>query len=124
MELGVKVCILEDQHRFILHHQVMAHQSDDQVAVSMVWEAKKRFKNLNACSFDKGFHTQENQHELKEHLEQVVLPRKGKLSSQAQGATAGAFAGIPQGKAPAHGGGVGNQCAGGAWPQPVPGSWH
>ncbi len=84
MELGVKVCILEDPHRFILHHQVMESQSDDQVAVSMVKEAKHRFKNLNACSFDKGFHTQENQHDLKEHLEQVVLPRKGKLSPPAQ----------------------------------------
>ena len=85
VELGLKVCILEDQHRFILHHRVMAQQSDAQVAVSMVREAQKRFQHLDACSFDKGFHTPQNQDQLKEHLEQVVLPRKGKLSSQAQG---------------------------------------
>ena len=84
VELGVKVCILEDQHRFILHHQVMEQKTDDQVAVSMVVEAKKRFAKLNACSFDKGFHSVENQHELKPQLELVVLPRKGKLSQQAQ----------------------------------------
>ena len=84
VELGLKVCILEDQHQFILHHQVMEKKTDDQVAVSMVKEAKKRFSKLTACSFDKGFHSPENQVALKEQLEQVVLPRKGKLSKQAQ----------------------------------------
>ena len=84
VELGVKVCILEDQHQFILYHQVMEKKTDDQVAVSMVKEAKKRFSKLTACSFDKGFHSPENQIALKAQLEQVVLPRKGKLSKQAQ----------------------------------------
>jgi transposase, IS5 family len=84
VELGVKVCILEDQHQFILHHQVMEKKTDDQVTVSMVTEAKKRFPKLNACSFDKGFHSQENQNVLKEQLALVALPRKGKLSQQAQ----------------------------------------
>ena len=86
VELGLKVCILEDQHRFILHHQVMEQKTDDQVTVSMIEEAKKRFANLNACSFDKGFHSPENQLALKEQLEAVVPPRKGKLSQQAQAA--------------------------------------
>ena len=86
VELGVKVCILEDQHQFILHHQVMQKQSDDQVAVSMVKEAKQRFANLNACSFDKGFHSPDNQLTLKQQLELVALPRKGKLSQSAQAA--------------------------------------
>lgn len=93
VELGVKVCILEDQHQFILHHRVMEKKTDDQVAVQMVGEAKKRFPGLNACSyekllsrhrFDKGFHSPENQAVLKEQLEQVVLPRKGKLSQLAR----------------------------------------
>ena len=84
VELGVKVCILEDQHQFILHHQVMQHQSDDQVTVEMVQQAMKRFANLNACSFDKGFHSKANQEALKEILELVVLPRKGKLSKEAK----------------------------------------
>lgn len=83
VELGVKVCILEDQHQFILHHQVIQNQTDDQVTVEMVSQAKQRFPNLNACSFDKGFHSKGNQIALKEHLELVVLPRKGKLSQAA-----------------------------------------
>ena len=84
VELGVKVCVLEDQYQFILHHQVMEKKTDDQVAVSMVVEAKKRFPDLNACSFDKGFHSPENQTALTEQLDMVALPRKGKLSQQAQ----------------------------------------
>ena len=84
VEFGVKVCILEDQYQFVLHHQVMQKMTDDQVAVSMVKDAKKRFPSLNACSFDKGFHSPANQTELKEQLEQVVLPKKGKLSQQAK----------------------------------------
>jgi len=84
VELGIKVCILEDQYRFILHHQVMQQQTDEQVAVSMVIQARKRHPDLSACSFDKGFHSTENQSTLKDELELVVLPRKGKLSQQAQ----------------------------------------
>ncbi|AKH39713.1 MULTISPECIES: ISNCY-like element ISNco1 family transposase [Nitrosomonas] len=82
VELGVKVCILEDQHQFILHHHVMERQTDDQIAVNMVTQAKKRFPILNACSFDKGFHSPANQAELAQHLEQVTLPKKGKLSKE------------------------------------------
>ena len=84
VELGVKVCILEDQYQFILHHQVMQSQTDDQVTMPMVTQAQKRFPNLNACSFDKGFHSKDNQIALKEILELVVLPRKGKLGKAAQ----------------------------------------
>jgi IS5 family transposase len=84
VELGVKVCVLEDQYQFILHHQVMERTTDDQVAVAMVREAKKRFPHLAVCSFDKGFHSPENQSALKEELESVVMPRKGKLSQRAQ----------------------------------------
>lgn len=82
-ELGLRVCILEDQHQFIVHHQVMEQKTDDQVTVSMVLEAKARFPRLNVCSFDKGFHSSANQTELKQQLAWVVLPRKGKLSQQA-----------------------------------------
>jgi hypothetical protein len=86
VELGVKVCILEDQHQFILNYQVMQQKTDEQVAVSMVAEAQKRFADLNACSFDKGFHSSDNQLALKDQLELVALPRKGKLSQIAKAA--------------------------------------
>jgi hypothetical protein len=82
MELGLRVCIMEDQYQFLLHHQVMEKQTDDQVAVSMVRETKQRFSDLASCSFDKGFHSPENQKELAELLDIVALPRKGKQSEK------------------------------------------
>ena len=84
VELGVKVCILEDQYQFILHHHVMEKETDEQIAVAMITEAKKRFPTLNACSFDKGFHSPANQAELAQQLDQVTLPKKGKLSKERQ----------------------------------------
>lgn len=80
VELGLRVCIMEDHHRFILHHQVMEKQTDDTLAVEMVTQTRKRFPELVVASFDKGFHSKANQAELKNHLEQVILPKKGRLS--------------------------------------------
>ena len=84
VELGLRVCILEDQHQFILHHRVMEKETDDQVAVPMVTQTKAAFPTLASCSFDKGFHSSENQRVLGEKLEVVALKRKGKLSQKAQ----------------------------------------
>ena len=84
VELGVKVCILEDENQFILHHLVMEKQTDEQVAIAMVDGAEKNFGKLGSVSFDKGFHSKNNQETLKKKLELLVLPRKGKLSKAAQ----------------------------------------
>lgn len=81
VELGLRVCIMEDTHGFILHHRVMQKETDDKVALEMVEATQKIFPKLQACSFDKGFHSPGNQSELKEVLDHVVLPKKGRLSS-------------------------------------------
>jgi Transposase DDE domain. len=83
-ELGIKVCIIEDQHQFILHHRVMQKEEDASVAITMIEATKAKFPNFNACSFDKGFHSPDNQEKLPELLKQVVLPRKGKATSADQ----------------------------------------
>lgn len=82
VELGLRVCILEDQYGFILHHHVMENQTDDQVAVFMVESSQTRFPELNQCSFDQGFHSPENQVTLRTLLEYVILPKKGRLSKE------------------------------------------
>jgi hypothetical protein len=84
VELGLRVCVLEDQFGFILHHRVMEQQTDDQLAVPMVEETRARFPELRQCSFDKGFHTPANQRVLSELLDLPVLPRKGRLSQAAK----------------------------------------
>lgn len=84
MEMGLKVAIVEDQNQFILHHQVMEHKTDDEIAVEITKEALSRFPNIKSNSYDKGFHSPKNQEELREILETLVLPRKGKLSVAAK----------------------------------------
>ena len=82
VELGLRVCILEDAMGFILHHKVMEQETDDKVAVEMVTEAKVQFPSLRMCSFDKGFYTKENREQLQGILDKVVLPKKGRWSKQ------------------------------------------
>jgi IS5 family transposase len=84
VELGLRVCIVEDQYRFILHHQVMQKQTDDKIAVFIAQETLKRFPTLSGMSFDKGFHSVKNQKELASLLEQVTLPKKGRLNEAEQ----------------------------------------
>jgi len=80
MELGLRVAVVEDHHGFILHHRVMEKTTDDRIAVAIVKETQARFPELSSVSFDKGFHSPQNQADLKEILDRVVLPKKGKLS--------------------------------------------
>ena len=83
-ELGLRVCVMEDQYGFILHHMVMQKTTDEQVAVPFVEQTKSRYPDLGSCSFDRGFYTPENLGRLEQILDLVVLPKKGKLSQQEQ----------------------------------------
>jgi len=84
VELGLRVCVVEDQHRFILHHQVMEKATDDQVAVPVAEKTKQRFPSMGSISYDKGFHSPANQSALKDIVGLAVLPRKGRLSEAAK----------------------------------------
>jgi len=80
-ELGLKVCVVKDQFGFILHHRVMQNETDDHIAVRIIQETKDRFNQLSGCTFDKGFHSPDNQKKLAKIVDTVILPRKGKLSA-------------------------------------------
>ena len=80
VELGLRVAVVEDQHRFILTHQVMEKTTDDQVAVALLEQAQARFPTIASASFDKGFHSPANQTALAALIPRVVMPKKGKRS--------------------------------------------
>ena len=79
-ELGLRVCVLQDQFGHILAHKVMVGRLDVDVAVEMVERAKAACPELRSCSFDKGFWSPENLARLEELLDLVVLPRKGRAT--------------------------------------------
>jgi len=81
-ELGLPVCILEDQYGFILNHRVMQHEKDLDIAVLFTRETVEKFPKLSGCSYDKGFYSPQNREDLEQVLEKVILPKKGRLSAQ------------------------------------------
>ena len=83
-ELGVPVAILEDQHQFILGHRVMWQESDIDAAVPLVRDCQKRWPELCAVSFDRGFHSPRNRQELDSILDLNALPAKGRLGAEAK----------------------------------------
>lgn len=81
LELTMRVAISEDQHGFIAHHRVMEKETEDHVAVPMAEQLVARFPTGQRISFDKGFHSRENQRLLAEIVPFPVLPTKGKPSA-------------------------------------------
>lgn len=80
VELGVPVCVIEDQHRFVLNHVVIWEDSDVDVVVPLVQQTRDLFPEFRACSFDRGFHSPANRRRLDDILDVNALPKKGRLS--------------------------------------------
>lgn len=81
VELGVRVCIMEDRDQFILHHRVMNKETDEKIALLMVQETKARYPDFSSVSYDRGFYSSNNRECLAEELTSFALPKKGKLSA-------------------------------------------
>ena len=80
--LGLNVCIITDQYGFVLGNRVMQKETDSDVAVPIIEKTQLFFTTTTSCSYDKGFHSPQNQIELAKLLKNVYLPQKGKLSEE------------------------------------------
>ncbi len=76
VELGLRVAAVALSYTI----RCMQNTTGDKIAVDIVKETQVLFPSFKACSFDKGFHSLGNQQDLKDLLDQVTLPKKGKLS--------------------------------------------
>ena len=81
VELGVPVAIVEDQYQFLLEHRILWEGGDTHVALPIILATQERFPEFLACSFDRGFHSPENQAALGERLELNAMPVKGYRSA-------------------------------------------
>ena len=79
-ELGLPVCVLEDQHQYILHHQVLYEGTDSEMIVDFLREAQARYPSLTSCSMDRGYSSELNLNALAQSLDLVIMPKKGRLS--------------------------------------------
>lgn len=85
VELGVPVCVVEDQYRFVLDWSVLWRGEDVHVAVPLIEAVRATWPDLRACSFDKGFHSPANRTRLDALLpDGNVLPQKGRLGKAAK----------------------------------------
>jgi len=83
VELGKKLAITTDQYNLIVDYRVMDHQSDSEIVKPLV-ERLTSFPTIKSWSFDKGFWHKENKALLEEHVEKVIMPKKGKCNKQEQ----------------------------------------
>ena len=89
-ELGVKVCIVEDQFGFILNHRMMYKEQDKDIAFEMTSDTQKLFPELRSISFDKGFYSKkdENGDNNQSNIETLNviahLPVKGRPNKDTQ----------------------------------------
>ena len=80
-ELGVGNSLIEWRHRALMKRD----QCDSQVAVEATKAVQKRFGNrVQRLSFDRGFHSPENQNQLSELVANLCLPKPGAKQSVKQ----------------------------------------
>ena len=81
VELGVPVCVIEDQYQFILRHQIIWEGGDRDVIVSCLRNLQAHDPTLKELSFDKGFWSPTVSAEMSATLSLVALPKKGRRTA-------------------------------------------
>jgi len=83
VELGRKLLITTDQHHLILDYQDMDNPDDHPQAKATVDRIIAQYGegSIKSISFDKGFSCKENKTLLKDLVDQVILPKKGKRNA-------------------------------------------
>ncbi len=86
VQFGRQVLVFEDAAGFIVHRRLMRRgQCDSQVAVEATKTVQKRFDNrVQRLSFDRGFHSPENQEQLSRLVTHLCLPKPGAKQSVKQ----------------------------------------
>ena len=83
VELGKKLAITTDQYNLIVDYRIMENQSDPEM-VKHIAERLIELFLIRSWSFDKGFWHRENKAMLEEHVEKVVMPKKGRCNKLEQ----------------------------------------
>ena len=89
VEFGHRILVTEDSAGFIIAASVMPNgEQDRDAALPLVQTLVKDFPKLTRVSFDRGFHSPENQAEIAKILPDVCLPNSGAKALAKQEATA------------------------------------
>ncbi len=86
VEFGHRVLIIEDGTGFVCHYAILPRGAEDrEVLVGEMKQVQRRLDGQIRCaSFDRGFHSPENQRELAELVAQPCLPKTGHIQAERQ----------------------------------------
>lgn len=79
-ELGKNLAITTDQYNLIIDYQVMEKQTDKEVVIEIVQRILLKYGIIDSHSFDKGYYTKDNKELLSLFINDLVMPKKGKLN--------------------------------------------
>ena len=79
MELGKNVQITSDQYHLIVDFHIMEKETDSTTVISLGDRILNKYK-VSSWSFDKGFFSKENKELLSMFIENLIMPKKGKLN--------------------------------------------
>lgn len=86
IQYGHNVLVVEDAVGFICHYEVMTNGAlDQEMVVPVMTKLQKRFAGkIERASFDRAFHTSENQKKLAEIVTHPCIPKKGQSLGRQQ----------------------------------------
>lgn len=77
VELGKRLSITTDQFNLIIDYHLHENTTDSQVVLAIADRIFENYK-IRTWSFDKGYWHIDNKELLKEHIEKIIMPKKGK----------------------------------------------
>ena len=86
VEFGHRVLVVEDGAGFVCHYAILPRGAEDRaVLVGEMKQVQSRLDGrIRSASFDRGFHSPENQQELAELVAQPCLPKTGHIQAERQ----------------------------------------
>jgi transposase, IS5 family len=78
-ELGKNVQVTSDQYHLIIDYKIMENEVDKSTVIPLADRILSKYK-VNNWSFDKGFHTKLNKELLSLFINDLIMPKKGKLN--------------------------------------------
>ena len=81
VELGEKLLVSTDQYGLIVDYDLIGNNADATQAIHVADRLLSKYE-INSLSFDKGFWSKENKELLSLYIPEVIMPKRGKLSSE------------------------------------------
>ena len=79
VEIGKNLAITTDQYHLIIDWQIAEGQTDNQMTMDIAWRLVANYR-LSSWSVDRGFSDKAHKAALADHIDQLIMPKKGRRS--------------------------------------------